>query len=982
MISLPWLPRKKDRASDEFLNRNGIISVLLVGSSIAAVGIIAFTSYWIVRGLILDTQKNNALLKVEKAGSEIDTWLAKQLGAVETLANSYEVRSMNWDVAEPFLQLEQDRLADFWMFILVNPDGAYYTTRLGFAKGKNLSDREYFQRAMKGDPNVSDMIISRTTGKRQINISVPVWSFPRANYAQLPEDRVDVRANSLSFYSLPNDPGQQPVVIGNLSGNIPISHVSEVVAETQLGKGSYAFALDSKGVPIAHPNPKLTEGTQSFLDGANPELAKIARAMIDRQHSVNLMQLDGQWVYVAYAPIQKANWSVALVIPRENLEQQLDGLNLLASVVGTLLGLAILVALQQLRQLRESRDRALEESRLNKQLAQTSTQLQDALAYLGAIIDNLVDGLLVTDIDGKITRWNPALSKMFGVESADLVQQDSKILLSSEITDLIAQSQQYPEQVFTAEIALNGGGIGKAVATAILKATNSNTQGSSDHSSIGSVILIRDITSEKEVDQMKTDFISTVSHELRTPLTSVLGFAKIIKKKLDEVIFPAVTSEEKKVQRTIRQVEDNIDIIVSEGMRLTSLINDVLDIAKMEAGKVDWKMELLDVSEVIEHAIAATSALFQAKDLELIRQIDPVLPKVMGDRDRIVQVVINLISNAVKFTDQGSVTCKVARIEDQLCVSVIDSGTGIALEDHEKVFEKFKQVGDTLTDKPTGTGLGLPICKQIVEHHNGKIWVESELGKGSTFSFTLPIQIEPNQIQKIDFSTLVQQLREQVIHQDSETDRSQKTILVVDDEAPIRELLRQNLETEGYQILEAKDGREAVAIVKQQKPHLIILDVMMPDMTGFDVAAVLKNDPQTMGVPIIILSIVDDKERGFQIGVDRYLTKPINTELLLHEVDALIAQGNSRRKVLVVDENELATKTLVEVLQAQGFSVIEASNDAELIEKTLATQPDTVIANARFWEHSTAVKTLKFEKGLENVFLLLIADQKGESTLP
>ncbi|MEP0918931.1 ATP-binding protein [Leptolyngbya sp. DQ-M1] len=977
MIHLPWLQRKKFSLNSAKFNPNRIISTLLVGGSIVTIGATAFGSYWVVRSLILNTLKNNALLKVEKAGSDIDTWLAQQLGSVEALANSYEIRSMNWDIAEPYLQLEKDRLANFWMFILVNPDGTYYTTRLGFAKGKNLNDREYFQRAMKGESNVSDMIISRTTGKRQINISAPVWSFPRANYAQLPKDRIDVRSGSLAFYNLPSNPSEQPTVIGNLAGNIAIAQVSEVVANTQLGKGSYAFALDSKGVPIAHPDPNLTEGTQSFLDSNNPALANIARSMVNQQHKVNLMQLDNQWVYVAYAPIQKAKWSVALVIPRENLEQQLNALNLLASVVGTLLGLATLVALQRVRQLRETRDRAIQEALLNKQIAQTSTQLQDALAYLSAIIDNLVDGLLVTDITGKITHCNPALSKMFDIDSTNLAQPNCTAVFSQEITDLIAQAQRHPGQVFTAELALSPGGIGKAVATAILKAEQSGGQRCS---SIGSVILIRDITSEKEVDQMKTDFISTVSHELRTPLTSVLGFAKIIKKKLDEVVFPAVVSEDRKMQRTIRQVEDNIDIIVSEGMRLTSLINDVLDIAKMEAGKVDWKMELLDVGEVIERAIAATSALFQAKNLELIRQIEP-LPKVIGDHDRIVQVVINLISNAVKFTDQGAVICKAIRVEDDVCISVIDSGTGIAAEDHKKVFEKFKQVGDTLTDKPTGTGLGLPICKQIVEHHKGRIWVESELGKGSTFSFTLPIQIESNQVQKIDFSTLVQQLREQVIHQDSETHRSHKTILVVDDEAPIRELLRQNLEAEDYQILEAKDGREAVAIAKQHKPHLIILDVMMPDMSGFDVAAVLKNDPQTMGVPIIILSIVDDKERGLQIGVDRYLTKPINTELLLHEVDSLIAQGNSRRKVLVVDENELATKTLVEVLQAQGFTAIEASNDAELIEKALSTQPDTVIANAKFWEHSTAVKTLKFEKGLENVFLLLIADNQSDSTL-
>lgn len=978
MIRLSWLQRKKTQFNAEAVSQNRIISALILGGSIAAIATVAFGSYWVVRGLILDTLKNNALLKVEKSGSDIDTWLAQQLGSIEALANSYEIRSMNWDIAEPYLQLEKDRLANFWMFILVNPDGTYYTTRMGFAKGRNLSDREYFQRAMQGESNVSDMIISRTTGKRQINISAPVWSFPRASYDRFPEDRMNVRSDSLAFYNLPNNPSERPKVIGNLAGNIAIAQVSEVVANTQLGKGSYAFALDSKGVPIAHPNPKLTEGTQSFLDSSNPALANIARSMINQQHDVSLMQLDDQWVYVAYAPIQKAKWSVALVIPRENLEQQLDALNLLASVVGTLLGLAILVALQRVRQLRETRDRALQEALLNKQLAQTSTQLQDALAYLSAIIDNLVDGLLVTDITGKVTHSNPALSKMFNIELADLAQQDCTAVLNEEITALIAQAQQCPSQVFTAELALERGGIGKAVATAILKAAD---QTGSDCSSIGSVILVRDITSEKEVDQMKTDFISTVSHELRTPLTSVLGFAKIIKKKLDEVVFPAVATEDRKMQRTIRQVEDNIDIIVSEGMRLTSLINDVLDIAKMEAGKVDWKMELLDVGEVIERAIAATSALFQARNLDLIRQIEP-LPKVIGDHDRIVQVVINLISNAVKFTEQGTVICKATRVGNDVCISVIDSGAGIAPEDHEKVFEKFKQVGDTLTDKPTGTGLGLPICKQIIEHHKGRIWVESELGQGSAFSFTLPAGIESKQVQKIDFSTLVQQLREQVIHQDSDTQRSHKTILVVDDEAPIRELLRQNLEAENYQILEAKDGREAVAIAKQQKPHLIILDVMMPDMSGFDVAAVLKNDPQTMGLPIIILSIVDDKERGLQIGVDRYLTKPINTELLLHEVDSLITQGNSRRKVLVVDENELATKTLVEALQAQGFTAIEASNDAELIEKALSTHPDTVIANAKFWEHSTAVKTLKFEKGLENVFLLLIADNQSDSTLP
>lgn len=1123
--------------------RRKLATFLVVGSSILTVGAVAFASYWVVRSIILDTLKNKALLTVQNAGQEIDTWLAGRLGEVQTLASSYDVRSMNWDVAGPFLQLEQDRLSDFWMFIMVNPDGSYYTTRVGFAKGLNLKDREYFQRAMKGEAQASDMIISKTTGKRQINIAAPIWSFPPANYQQLPKDRVDKRQESLAFYNLPDDPQQKPKVIGNLAGNIPVAHVTSVVAKTELGRGSYAFALDSKGVPIAHPNSGYLSGLESFLNAKNKSLANIARAMVQREQGVQLMELDGQWVYVAYAPLDKASWSIALITPRDNLEQQLAPLNLLASVVGGLLTLAVLIALWQLRQFEQARDRAAQEALLNRlmeriresldldttlrttvaevgnllqldrvafawfepesprltavcqhrrndtgvdesaletellnnlaaqlrwgeplrvndirllpdlssdlrqkiasagirsylalpvmlqttdrcgylictqsrlwswsdrevellssvadqlaiainqarlyhqtqtqvetvslqaqQLQETSTRLHDALAYLTVIIDNLVDGLLVTDCSGTVTRFNPALSAMFGLGNLDLTQRNSRDLFSRDLNDLILRSQQQPNEVFTAEINLVDGQVGKAAATGIAKQTESGGR----TEPIGSVILIRDITSEKEVDKMKTDFISTVSHELRTPLTSVLGFARIIQKKLEEVVFPTVVSEDKKVQRTIRQVEDNIDIIISEGMRLTALINDVLDIAKMEAGKVDWKMEPLRIEAVIDRAIAATTALFQAKNLPLVREIEPNLPEVQGDHDRLIQVVINLLSNAVKFTDDGSVVCRAGVREGNVVVSIVDSGMGIAAADQPKVFEKFKQVGDTLTDKPKGTGLGLPICKQIVEHHGGKIWVESEIGKGSTFLFTLPI-CSPTlpQVREMDFLTLVQQLKSQTPHS-LESGHSHKHILIVDDEAPIRALLRQQLESEGYQITEAQSGKAAIDLVKQVSPDLIILDVMMPDMNGFDVAAILKNDPQTLGIPIVILSIIGDHERAQRLG-DRSLTKPINTELLLQEVESLLSQGVSHRKVLIVDENELAVKTLVEVLQTKGFTVVEASNDTELVEKTLATQPDVVIANTHFWEKSSAVKSLNFQKGLENILLLLVADSE------
>ncbi len=249
-------------------------------------------------------------------------------------------------------------------------------------------------------------------------------------------------------------------------------------------------------------------------------------------------------------------------------------------------------------------------------------------------------------------------------------------------------------------------------------------------------------TNEKlqKLDKMKTDFLSTVSHELRTPLALVLGFARIISKRLEEVIFPLVRAEDNKVKKAMEQVKGNVDIIMLEGTRLTDLINDVLDISKMEAGKIEWEMKWLSMDKVVKRAISTTSYFFEQNKLKLIEDIDYELPLIMGDEDRLIQVVINLISNAVKFTEKGSITCRVKNINNEIIVSIIDTGMGILEVEKESIFEKFKQISDTHTHNQRGTGLGLAICKQIVLHHGGRIWVESELGKGSTLTFAIPCE--------------------------------------------------------------------------------------------------------------------------------------------------------------------------------------------------------------------------------------------------
>jgi PAS domain S-box-containing protein len=597
--------------------------------------------------------------------------------------------------------------------------------------------------------------------------------------------------------------------------------------------------------------------------------------------------------------------------------------------------------------------------------ATAEKQMEEMLTYETAILNNMADGLIAVDPNGAITIFNPVFLSMLNLSDREISGREYSEAFAADLTSLIDNVMSEKKETIKGEISLADGRIGKATVTPILNGEF-----------LGCIVLVHDITREKEIDGMKTDFISTVSHELRTPLTSVLGFAKIIKRRLNDDIFPQVKTEDKKIRRAINQVDGNIGIIISEGERLTKLINDVLDISKMEAGKIEWKKEALSVGEIIERAATATSALFEQKGLRLVKDIEDGLPEITGDRDRLIQVIINLISNAVKFTDKGTITVTAKRMNNEIIVSVIDTGVGIAKKDCDKVFEKFKQVGNVLTDKPTGTGLGLPICKQIVEHHGGRIWVESELGKGSAFSFALPVRCESGiSIEAIDKDMFIRQLREHIAIAPQPA-ISGKTILAVDDDPNIREFLRQELEAAGYRVNEASDGIEAINMIKTQRPDLIILDIMMPKMSGFDVAAVIKNDPATMDIPIIVLSIFEDKERGYRIGIDRYLTKPVNTDELLREIEILISKGVSKKKVLVVDEDETTVKTISEALAAKGYNVVSVCNGSECIDKAKAEKPDMIIMDAVILERNDIVKTLRFEKGLEKVLFILMGKGK------
>jgi len=433
----------------------------------------------------------------------------------------------------------------------------------------------------------------------------------------------------------------------------------------------------------------------------------------------------------------------------------------------------------------------------------------------------------------------------------------------------------------------------------------------------------------KELDQLKDSFLSTVSHELRTPLTSIKSFSEIL----------LTYDEDRETQKEF------LNIIKEESDRLTRLINDFLDISKIESGRMQWEPVELSVPEVVKTAINATQALAAKTNLEVKTEISPRLPAVMCDKDRLLQVVTNLLSNSIKFTPEGGKIKVKARLMEQeesegkadmVVVSVTDSGIGIDSKDHEGVFEKFKQVGDTLTDKPKGTGLGLPICKEIIEHFGGKLWVESQLGKGSTFLFTLPIakaaEVEVPEAEEVEELVKV-------------AITGEKKVLVVDDEANIRRFLAHELKKRGYSVIQASGGNQAIELARKHHPDLITLDVLMDGMSGFDVTAVLKNDPETKNIPILIVSVVEDRKRAYKLGVNDYLTKPFKIDLLIDKVNQLLR--DAQKKILVVDDDKNLAKSLKYQLGKRGYSTSVAHNGKLALEKAESRPPDLILLDIK-----------------------------------
>ena len=448
------------------------------------------------------------------------------------------------------------------------------------------------------------------------------------------------------------------------------------------------------------------------------------------------------------------------------------------------------------------------------------------------------------------------------------------------------------------------------------------------------------INSELEyANQLKGRFIANMSHELRTPLNSILGFSDVL---LDKT-FGSLTENQERYLR-------NIHI---SGKHLLELINNVLDIAKIEAGKFEMVYETCHVEDIISEVINIMKSLAENKFIEIFVSIGEGVSTITADKTKLKQVLYNLLSNAIKFTPEGgtiNVTVdkeiysdngQSVRISgpESMRFSIRDTGIGIVPEDREKIFDEFEQSITSLSNKYGGAGLGLALTKKLVELHGGKITVESELGQGSTFTFLIPSASpvaevpDTESIEAVDLT--FPWMKE-----------GAPLILVVEDDLSTTELLTLHLTQAGYKVCHAFNGEEAIEKANALQPFAITLDILLPKKDGWEVLQQLKSDQRTAEIPVIIHSIVDNKDLAFALGATDYLLKPLEKEALLTKLEEMmVAKGKKVLpiSVLIIESEDEVTNAFKEIFEPQGFLIYTAQNGQRGIELATALRPAVIL---------------------------------------
>lgn len=430
----------------------------------------------------------------------------------------------------------------------------------------------------------------------------------------------------------------------------------------------------------------------------------------------------------------------------------------------------------------------------------------------------------------------------------------------------------------------------------------------------------------ERANQAKSTFLANMSHELRTPLNAIIGFTRIVKRKAQGVL------DEKQV--------DNLDKVLVSAEHLLALINTILDIAKIEAGRMDVQPANFEASTLIEMCLTTATPLLKT-GVVLQKHVHADLPTLYSDQEKIKQILLNLLSNAAKFTHEGSITVSAHRLDELLLIDVTDTGIGISHEAQQKVFEEFQQADSSTTRKYGGTGLGLSISRHLARLLGGDLTLTSELGKGSTFTLSFPIRYGENAAQDVAMHLLP---ATRAVQAASHTARASKRIvLAIDDDPDVIYLLQENLKDAGYQVVGVTSSTQALQQAKTLQPAAITLDILMPDKDGWQVLHELKADPATSAIPVILLTIVDKKPLGYQLGAADYLVKPFDADAVLHALERVTHQsGMSPKKLLVVDD-DVQVLDMVQQLLHTRYQIETARDGIAALETLPRFMPDALL---------------------------------------
>jgi signal transduction histidine kinase/DNA-binding response OmpR family regulator len=421
----------------------------------------------------------------------------------------------------------------------------------------------------------------------------------------------------------------------------------------------------------------------------------------------------------------------------------------------------------------------------------------------------------------------------------------------------------------------------------------------------------------------KSEFLASMSHELRTPLNAIIGFSEV----LLERMFGELNERQDEYLRDIW----------GSGKHLLELLNDILDLSKIEAGQMDLNRSEFAVRESLEYCLSLVRERAIKQRIHLSLEVDPAVGLVDADRLRFRQVVLNLLSNAVKFTPHGGRVDLCASIHGQdLVVTVADTGVGVAAEDCQRIFDSFQQ-GARPSGQAEGTGLGLTLSKRIVELHEGRIWVESEVGRGSTFGFALPAGSEEPVLMPVPQTGTGAALTAEPATGPG------PTVVVVEDDRRSFDLLRAYLEAAGVRVVGARDGEEGLDTVRKLSPAGVILDILLPGIDGWEVLARLKADPQTAPIPVIVVSLLDERGRGFALGAAEYLVKPVAKEQLLAAIYRAAAVPERKHTVVAIDDDPLAIELARVNLEPAGWTVLGAASGQEGLALIRERQPSVVL---------------------------------------